>query len=77
METGSLSLYGLKAASLSFHPPPTSTSSVSQQAIQLHFPAPHSTPTQPARKQPANLLVNQGKIQMAKDGSRQVENDLS
>lgn len=39
VESGSASLYGLKPASLNFHPPPTCTSSVSQHAIQLSLQA--------------------------------------
>lgn len=67
VETGSVSLYGLKPASLDFHPPPTYTSSVSQQVIQLPFPVLHSLrPLQTAGKQPANLLTNQGNVQAAR-----------
>lgn len=65
VKTGSACLYGLKPASLNFHPPPTSTSSVTQQAIQLRFPVLHFTPTQRVGKQAASLIVNQGNIQEA------------
>lgn len=57
METGSVSLYGLKPASLNFHPPPTCTLSVSQQAIHLNFHVLHSTPT-PSQKAASKPVHN-------------------
>lgn len=46
----SQSLWSKKPASLNFHPPPTSTSSVSQQAVQVSFHVLHPPPTRAARK---------------------------
>lgn len=66
METGSLSLYGLKPVSLDFHPPPTSTSSVSQQDIQLFSPCSTLHTHSEIHKQPADLLMKQGRILRAK-----------
>lgn len=63
VETGSLSLYGLKPASLNFHPPPTS---LPHQWVSKTFSLVslfHTAPTQTFRKQSANLLMKWGNRQ--------------